>query len=126
MRDRQKSLAWRQFMSLINSQGVTETEFDAVNVEDSVQESLVSTLVMSGSDQDGARETDVRLPVNQIVRLMKDIPELSLRCGELGVVISVWCAPIVAYEVEFYQPDGDCGTRVLVFGKHLQAEPVQL
>ena len=113
-------------MSLFNPQSVPETEFNGVNVEESVQESLASTLVMSGSDQDGARETDVRLPVDQVVRLMKDIPELSPRCGELGVVISVWCAPIVAYEVEFYQPDEECGTRVLVFGKHLQAEPVQL
>ena len=112
-------------MSLINSQGVTETEFDAVNVEDSVQESLVSTLVMSGSDQDGARETDVRLPVDQVVRLMKDIPELSLRCGELGVVISAWFAPTVAYEVEFCPPNENYHTRVLVLGEHLQVEPVK-
>ena len=113
-------------MSLFNPQCVTETEFNGVNVEESVQESLVSALVMSGSDQDGGRETEVRLPLDQIVRLMKDIPELSLRCGELGVVISMWCAPIVAYEVEFYQLDENYRTRVLVFGKHLQAEPVQL
>ena len=110
-------------MSLFNPRSATETEFDVVNVEDSVQESLVSVLAMSEPDQDHATATDVLLPVDQIVRLTKDIPELSLRRGELGVVISIWCAPIVAYEVEFYQPDENCRTRVLVFSRHLQAEP---
>jgi hypothetical protein len=70
-----------------------------------------------------ANEADSLLPLNQIVRLMKNIPESSLRCGELGIVISIWCAPIVAYEVEFLRLNEDFRTRVLVFGRHLQAEP---
>jgi hypothetical protein len=92
-------------MSRLTLQIDTDVNFDPMRVEESVQESLVSTLVMSEPDQTDQRATGALLPVDQIVRLMKDIPELSLRCGELGVVISIWCAPFVAYEVEFYQPD---------------------
>ena len=110
-------------MTLFKSKCATESKFKVNNLEKSVQESLLSTLMVSGPVHDDARGADSLLPLNQIVRLMKNIPESSLRCGELGTVISIWCAPIVAYEVEFFQLDEDCRTRVLVFGRHLQAEP---
>jgi len=42
--------------------------------------------------------------VNQSVRLIKDIPELGLHSGEVGVVRSKWFAPSTAYEVEFQPP----------------------
>jgi len=58
-------------MSLFNLHCVTDTKFDVVNVEKSVQESLVSKLVMSQPDMDDAGTTDVLLPVDQVVRLMK-------------------------------------------------------
>ena len=35
------------------------------------------------------------------VRLLSDLPELSLRAGDVGVVRSSWHYPTVAYEVEF-------------------------
>jgi hypothetical protein len=35
------------------------------------------------------------------VRLLNDLPELSLRAGDVGVVRSSWHYPTVAYEVEF-------------------------
>lgn len=41
--------------------------------------------------------------VDDFVRLMSDIPELSLIRGEIGVVRSTWFAPSIAYEVEFHQ-----------------------
>jgi hypothetical protein len=108
---------------MFNPQGVTETMFDVVNVENSVQTSLVSTLVTPGPDRRAARGADVLLPVDQVVRLMKDIPELALHAGDLGVVMSIWCAPIVAYEVEFDQPDEYYRTRVLLSPEHVHAEP---
>ena len=40
--------------------------------------------------------------VDDFVRLTRDIPELSLTCGSVGVVRSTWFAPTVAYEVEFH------------------------
>jgi hypothetical protein len=41
--------------------------------------------------------------INDSVRLMTDIPELSLSKGEIGIVRSTWFAPAVSYEVEFHQ-----------------------
>jgi hypothetical protein len=35
------------------------------------------------------------------VRLLNDLPELSLRAGDVGIVRSSWHYPTVAYEVEF-------------------------
>jgi hypothetical protein len=118
-----KSLVWRLLMTPFKSRCAAESKFNVINLEKSVQESLVSTLMIPGPLYDDANEANSLLPLNQIVRLMKNIPESSLYCGELGIVISIWCAPIVAYEVEFLRLDEDCRTRVLVFGRHLQAEP---
>ncbi len=41
--------------------------------------------------------------INDSVRLLQDIPELALGKGEIGVVRSLWFAPLVSYEVEFHQ-----------------------
>ena len=38
---------------------------------------------------------------NDHVRLVRDVPELALREGEVGVVRSSWYVPVVAFEVEF-------------------------
>ena len=56
--------------------------------------------------------------VDSSVRLLQDIPELGLRCGEVGVVCSTWFAPEPAYEVEF-QPRGNA-TRALVMKNQIQ------
>jgi len=112
-------------MSLAQPQRLNETRFNVVNVENSVRHLLVSQLMMAGPNQYDATKAEALLPVDQVVRLKKAIPELSLCCGESGVVISVWFAPTVAYEVEFYQPNENCRPRVLVLGEHLQAEPAE-
>ena len=109
-------------MSVFNTRGLIETD-DLLHVENSPEELAVSTLQWPQSSPGAANSADTPFLPDQIVRLMEDIPEFSLRCGDLGIVISTWCAPIVAYEVEFYQPQEDCHTRVLVLSEHLQAEP---
>lgn len=38
---------------------------------------------------------------NQAVYLTKDLEELSLYCGTVGIVRSTWLYPNAAYEVEF-------------------------
>lgn len=38
---------------------------------------------------------------NDQVRLIRDVPELALREGAVGVVRSSWYLPVVAFEVEF-------------------------
>ena len=64
--------------------------------------------------------------VDDFVRLMKDIPELSLQRGQVGVVRSTWCAPYTAYEVEFHSVGLDTETRALVMAEELQvAEDVE-
>lgn len=109
-------------MAVINTRGLIETN-DLVQVENSAQELAVSTLQWARSSPGTENSAHTPFLPDQIVRLMEDIPEFSLRCGDLGIVISTWCAPIVAYEVDFYQPQEDCHTRVLVLSEHLQAEP---
>ena len=60
--------------------------------------------------------------VDDFVRLTRDIPELSLHRGQLGVVRSTWCAPFTAYEVEFQEVGLDHETRALVMAEQLQVE----
>jgi hypothetical protein len=60
--------------------------------------------------------------VDDFVRLTRDIPELSLLRGEVGVVRSTWFAPSVAYEVEFHQIGHDFQTRALLLAEQLQVE----
>ena len=48
------------------------------------------------------------------VRLLKDIPELGLRRGQIGAVCSTWFSPAIAYEVEFEPPGEACTRRVLL------------
>ncbi len=64
--------------------------------------------------------------IDDLVRLTKDIPELSLARGEVGVVRSTWCAPTVVYEVEFSQIGHDYQTRTLLRPEQIEvdADPV--
>ena len=59
--------------------------------------------------------------VDDTVRLICDLPDLSLQRGQVGVVRSMWCAPLVAYEVEFHV-GLDHDTRALVMAEQLQVE----
>lgn len=60
--------------------------------------------------------------VDDFVRLTRDIPELSLHRGEIGVVRSTWFAPTTAYEVEFHPVGLSHQTRALVLAEQLQVE----
>jgi hypothetical protein len=60
--------------------------------------------------------------VDDLVRLVQDIPELSLNRGEIGVVRSTWFAPSVAYEVEFRKIGNDYQTRALLREEQVQVE----
>ena len=64
--------------------------------------------------------------VDDFVRLMQDIPELSLNRGEVGVVRSTWFAPSVAYEVEFRQVGNGYQTRALLREEQVQVEEAAL
>ncbi|MEA2736233.1 MAG: hypothetical protein QOE14_2684 [Humisphaera sp.] len=60
--------------------------------------------------------------VDDFVRLTRDIPELALQRGEVGVVRSTWFAPSVAYEVEFHPCGIDSETRALIMAEQLEVE----
>jgi hypothetical protein len=65
----------------------------------------------------------MRVPhVDDYVRLIRDIPELALARGEVGVVRSRWCAPEVAYEVEFHSLGLDEPTRALLMSDQIEIE----
>ena len=60
--------------------------------------------------------------VDDFVRLTKDIPELALSRGEIGVVRSTWFAPSVAYEVEFHKIGHDYQCRALLMPEQVEVE----
>ena len=60
--------------------------------------------------------------IDDVVRLTRDIPELSLSRGAVGVVRSTWFAPTVAYEVEFLKVGRDAETRALLMAEQVQVE----
>lgn len=60
--------------------------------------------------------------VDDYVRLLTDIPELSLHRGEVGVVRSTWFAPTTAYEVEFHPVGLPVRTRALLMAEQVQVE----
>jgi hypothetical protein len=72
-------------------------------------------------------EACMRMPhVDDTVRLTKDIPELALNRGELGIVRSTWFAPSVAYEVEFRAKDAEFQTRALLLAEQVEVEESEL
>ena len=60
--------------------------------------------------------------IDDFVRLTRDIPELSLHRGEVGVIRSTWFAPSTAYEVEFHPIGLSHETRALLLPEQLQLE----
>ena len=60
--------------------------------------------------------------VDDFVRLTRDIPELSLHRGEVGVVRSTWFAPATAYEVEFHPPGLSHERRALLLAECLEVQ----
>ena len=60
--------------------------------------------------------------IDDFVRLVQDIPELSLNRGAVGVVRSTWFAPTIAYEVEFHKIGHDYQTRALLLAEQVQVE----
>ncbi|HRK32835.1 MAG TPA: DUF4926 domain-containing protein [Tepidisphaeraceae bacterium] len=60
--------------------------------------------------------------IDEMVKLTQDIPELSLSRGMCGVVRSTWCAPWVAYEVEFHIDGNTYETRALLMAEQVEVE----
>jgi hypothetical protein len=70
-----------------------------------------------------AQTHGVRTPhVDDWVRLTRDIPELELSAGELGIVRSMWCSPYLAFEVEFRPIGQTCETRCLLTDESVQVQ----
>ncbi|QDD88204.1 DUF4926 domain-containing protein [Pseudomonas oryzihabitans] len=46
------------------------------------------------------------LKVNEVVRLLEDIPAEGVYSGSLGVIVAVFSGPEEAYEVEFCNEKG--------------------
>ena len=63
--------------------------------------------------------------IDDVVRLMKDVPELSLHRGQLGVVRSTWFSPATAYEVEFRKAGDDGLTLALLSEEQVSVEDAE-
>ena len=59
---------------------------------------------------------------NEHVRLQVDVPELELRTGEVGLVVSTWFHPNTAYEVEFPAKPNICSRRVLLHQNQIASQ----
>ena len=59
--------------------------------------------------------------VNDRVRVTRDIGDLAVQTGDIGVVCSIFKYPTTAYEVEFRRNDGAFGLRTVVFQEQLEA-----
>ncbi|MCK9799406.1 DUF4926 domain-containing protein [Pseudomonas sp. MAFF 302030] len=46
------------------------------------------------------------LKINDVVRLIADVPSEGVFCGRLGVIVAVFSEPEEAYEVEFCNEGG--------------------
>ena len=62
--------------------------------------------------------------VDDTVQLTRDIPDLWLSRGTVGVIRSVWFAPSTVYEVEFEPVGLNCTTRALLLDEQIEATPV--
>ena len=60
--------------------------------------------------------------VDDFVRLTRDIPELALRSGQVGVIRSTWFEPTPAYEVEFHKIGHDYQCRALLMPEQVEVE----
>ena len=58
--------------------------------------------------------------IHDHVRLSNAIPSLWLRCGDVGVVRSVWHSSPQFYEVEFDKPGESTAIRALVRAEDLE------
>ncbi len=59
--------------------------------------------------------------INAVVRLTVDVPRLRLRCGDEGVVVSVWLAPgDFHFEVEFPRSTKSHAVRALLRAEQLE------
>jgi hypothetical protein len=68
-------------------------------------------------------EKPMRVPhVDDLVRLTRDIPELELSAGDLGIVRSTWCSPYLAFEVEFRPVGQAFETRCLLAAEQVQVQ----
>ncbi len=60
--------------------------------------------------------------IDDFVRLTRDLPELALFRGEVGVIRSRWCAPQMVFEVEFHRIGlPDC-MRTLLMSDYIEIE----
>jgi hypothetical protein len=52
--------------------------------------------------------------INDRVRLICEIPQMSLHAGETGIVRSIWMAPRDCYEIEFASHESEPPDRCVV------------
>ena len=62
------------------------------------------------------------LGIDQRVRLLRDVPELDLHEGDVGVLCSTWFSPQTAYEVEFVRAGLNMKTRALLLEGQIQPD----
>jgi len=63
--------------------------------------------------------------LHSVVRILDDQPELDLRTGDVGTVVTVFSEPMAAFEVEFVDDEGrTVATHVLLPGQ-VEVVPAQ-
>ena len=61
--------------------------------------------------------------INDRVRVTRDIGDLAVQTGDVGVVCGIFRHPTTAYEVEFRQNGMAYGLRTVIFHEQLESIP---
>ena len=88
----------------------------------SVEQFLVAECTLDGAIVgDHGSDCDEHLPQeNDVIRVTRDIPDLALRRGDMGIVRSRWLAPALAYEIEFHFFGSDLAGRGLLMPEQIE------
>ena len=100
-----------------------DVKSSSLRMERKLERELISAIVVPDGCSGAESASEPSLRIGQAARLINDIPDLWLSREEVGIVISIWCFPIRAYEIEFGMRGDACRTRALVLSSDLRPEP---
>jgi hypothetical protein len=63
--------------------------------------------------------------LHDVVRVLEDLPDLNLRTGDVGTVVTVFTEPEAAFEVEFVDDEGRTVATHALLPEQVEVAPAQ-
>ncbi len=63
------------------------------------------------------------MKLHDVIKVKKDIPEENLKKGMIGVIVTVFHEPCLAYEVEFCNDKGETITETALLPEQIESAP---